>query len=251
MHRARSGPVRHSDGAPRSLLPVAPERIRAARRWAADRDQCWPTRGVCCRSARGGSPERFHLHTEAPRPPNSLGKAFPRVSKCFSSLEALLPPPAANGHARSLPLERRATPLPFSPFLGFRARSANAGLRLQRVKLLAHCFGFRRDAAEGVQQTQVGLRFEQGVVLVLAVDVDDRRPDFRQQIERTETAAQVDPILSGAADDPSDDELVVSPVSRLLELLLDRFRHLIKHCLYGCLFFIVTNHVRSSATARD
>src|SRR5262249_17295427 len=109
----------------------APERIRAARRWAADRHRYWLTRGACCRSARGGSPERFHLHTEAPRPPNSLGKAFPRVSKYFSSLGALLPPPAANGHAQSLPLERRATPLPFSPFLGFRAHSANAGLRLR------------------------------------------------------------------------------------------------------------------------
>src|SRR5215475_282826 len=81
--------------------------------------------------------------------------------------------------------------------------------------------------------------------------MDDGRPDFRQQIKWTETAAQIDPIFPRAADHPSDDELIVDPVSGLLEFLLDPFRHVIEHCLYGCLFFIVTNHVRSSATARD
>ena len=89
------------------------------------------------------------------------------------------------------------------------------------------------------------------MVLVLPIDMDHGMTDVRQQIKWTETSAQVDPILSGPAHDPFDNELVVSPISCFLKPLADPVRQLLKQCLDGCLFFIVPDDVGCNAPSRD
>ena len=51
----------------------------------------------------------------------------------------------------------------------------------------------------------MGFGLEQNVVLMLAVDVHEGTADIGEQIEWTETAIQVNPVLAGAIEDSFDD----------------------------------------------
>src|SRR4029077_7475772 len=86
--------------------------------------------------------------------------------------------------------------------------------RIESTKLRAHPANGIHKSSESIQQSYVGLRLEQLMMLVLAIDVDGRAADIRQQTEWAQTAAQIDAISSRAADDPFDDQLVFDSETR-------------------------------------
>src|SRR3972149_9916759 len=97
----------------------------------------------------------------------------------------------------------------------------------------------------------MGLRVQQRLMFVLAVDVDQAASPLAQKTQRTEAAIQVDAVFPRAADDSLNHRLVLSAISSLSQFVPERFRQLRKQRLNACLFLPMPNDLRRDPPAGD
>ena len=97
----------------------------------------------------------------------------------------------------------------------------------------------------------MGLRLQQRVVLVLAIDVHQRSTHFSEQTEGAEAAVYVDSVLARAIENPSNHQLAFDFESRFIELGLNCWRHGVEQGFHGRLVFLVTYNIRAPSLARD
>ena len=102
-----------------------------------------------------------------------------------------------------------------------------------------------------VQQRKMGLGAAQGVLFVLPVDVNEAAADVGQEGQRAQTAVEVDPVASAAADDPLQHQFVLGLAPGRLQSVTSGRRQIREQSLHGRLVGSFADEVGGASSSQE